>query len=520
MRRISISPQIITLIVLFIMPQGGLAAKEPAARSRNEIKISLSETNHTMAGGIGASWHAMSRDLPYESLAGRKRINARGSAWGGNPPLDQEGSWQHIEQLASWLGMDFVRVELEQRMYEPKRNTFDWDNEEMKALYRILDWCERNKADVFLTQMWSFVDWNAHPGVPSLQSSPRNMDDFAKGLATLVEYLIKQKKYTCIQWICIVNEPSGNWAWWLGPGNRLISITPGLKAVRAELDKRGISIPLSAPDYNNLGGPQQGGYDFDSYIGAYDCHSYKGADASGMKRWADFAHSKGKPFLLTEMGDMSCGWGGENPGPAGYKHALSIANKVLSGLASGVDAFNRWSFTNRGDLDGQWQMIRTWDRNEKRYLDEDSIKPEPIPYYSYAMFTRFLAKHSTVLRSEVAGRDVAAAALRSPKGNLTFIVLNNGNAAQSVAVHVDGLKQAATLHCYQITEAAVSQRDFKLNRKNEVALSVENAQFTDNLPGSSITAYTTYHLAHADAGISMDFQRRNDNSQLETGGAK
>jgi hypothetical protein len=36
-----------------------------------------------------------------------------------------------------------VHVELEQRMYEPERNRFDWDNPEMRILYRQLDWCQR-----------------------------------------------------------------------------------------------------------------------------------------------------------------------------------------------------------------------------------------------------------------------------------------------------------------------------------------------------------------------------------------
>ena len=46
----------------------------------------------------------------------------------------------------------------------------------------------------------------------------------------------------CIKWICITNEPADDWSWWLGPGRKMLSITPGLQAVRAELDKRGIGM--------------------------------------------------------------------------------------------------------------------------------------------------------------------------------------------------------------------------------------------------------------------------------------
>ena len=53
----------------------------------------------------------------------------------------------------------------------------------------------------------------------------------------------------------------------------------------------------------------------------------------------------------------------------------------------GADAFNRWSFVNRGDLDGQWQLIHTWDREKKQYLKK--IEPEPAAYYGFAMLITF-----------------------------------------------------------------------------------------------------------------------------------
>jgi hypothetical protein len=35
------------------------------------------------------------------------------------------------------------------------------------------------------------------------------------------------------------------------------------------------------------------------------------------------------------------------------------ASLVVRGINAGVYGFNRWSFTNRGDLDGQWRSIKT-----------------------------------------------------------------------------------------------------------------------------------------------------------------
>ena len=127
--------------------------------------------------------------------------------------------------------MDFFRVEIDMRMYEPERGHFDWDNEEMQALYRILDHCQANQADVLLAQMWQDVAWNAHEGVCRLQSAPKSVDDFAAGLGTLLERLVKTKKYTCIRWLTVGNEPGFDACWWLGPDKKPASIMPAIRAV-------------------------------------------------------------------------------------------------------------------------------------------------------------------------------------------------------------------------------------------------------------------------------------------------
>ena len=172
-------------LVALLPPPG--ATGEDMAR----LRVDAERTVHTMASGIGASWHALSREIPLENEGHThpaREENPRGSAYGGNPPVSDTRAWDQIEAHARWLGLDFFRVELDQRMYQPERDRFDWDNEEMQALYRILDTCERLGADVFLQQMWRHVEWNAYPGVHPLISAPRSLEAHARGLATLVEH--------------------------------------------------------------------------------------------------------------------------------------------------------------------------------------------------------------------------------------------------------------------------------------------------------------------------------------------
>ncbi|MBI4026758.1 MAG: hypothetical protein HY360_17375 [Verrucomicrobia bacterium] len=94
---------------------------------------------NVMRCGIGACWHAI--EHPSEP-------QYTGSAWGGNPPAEDDHAWRRLYELADWTGMSFLRVEVSQRMYEPERRVFAWDSPEMRILYRILDWCQSRGAIV------------------------------------------------------------------------------------------------------------------------------------------------------------------------------------------------------------------------------------------------------------------------------------------------------------------------------------------------------------------------------------
>ena len=144
----------------------GDANVTPRAEPSALLTVEADLPAHQMAGGIGASWHAI-RVMPRPAEAGRYRYNVRpesplGSAVGGNPPLDS-AAWKDLDRFGRWLGLDWIRVELSRRMFEPQQGLYEWDNEEMRTLYRILDWCQQNDADVFLTEMCRDVDWLAYP---------------------------------------------------------------------------------------------------------------------------------------------------------------------------------------------------------------------------------------------------------------------------------------------------------------------------------------------------------------------
>jgi hypothetical protein len=475
-----------------------------------KIRVDAGRPVRTMRGGIGASFHVINSELPGK----RPPLGSwSGSAWGGNPDPEDDRRWQELFRHAAWLGLDWCRVELEQRSYEPERGRFTWDSPDMRTLYRVLDWAERRGVDVFLQQMWGNVAWNAYPGletdpVKTLRSAPRSLADWANGIGELVEHLVRVKGYRSIRWLSIANEPGeGSFSWWQDSNLGSVPIAPGLQAAREELDRRGLKLPLSGPDWTDLPPLVPSRIDFDQWIGAYDLHSYNAvfdsmpgsynlAEAERrMAKWAEWAHSRGKPFFISELGTMAFGWGNEDPGPASYEAGLKNASLIVRGINAGVDAFNRWSFTNRGDLDGQWQLVRTWDTDAGRLLDR--FEPQANAYDQYAMLSRFTAKDSGVLATRVDApfgpgeRKLVAAALSSPKGALTLIVVNETGRDADAAIEFAGLH--APLNRYAVTRTAV---DLKPQRKSGAS-----GPLSDRSPAMSIVVYTTAALEGAGPGL-------------------
>jgi len=101
--------------------------------------------------------------------------------------------------------------------------------------------------------------------------------------------------------------------------------------------------------------------DFDASIGAYDLHSYTAVfdsmsggyplrvAAQRLAEWAKFAHDRGKPFFLSELGTMGFGWGNEDPGPASYESGLKARSKMIGWvLASAVTTQLPTQFRSHG----------------------------------------------------------------------------------------------------------------------------------------------------------------------------
>jgi hypothetical protein len=210
--------------------------------------------------------------------------------------------------------------------------------------------------------------------------------------------------------------------------------------------------------------------------------------------WIANADKHNKPFFLSEMGTFMYGFGEDTVGVSSYQSLLKDVESVIRYSNIGGDGFMRWSFLNRGNLDGQWESIRTYDMKSNKLLPADSIVPQSIPFYLWGLLSRYTPKQAQVVSSKVDGlggnelQKVFVCAYKDPKtSDLSIFLVNDGDI--SVETKLELSANTKTLNKYLIEEQL-----FKGEQFGEIDLQAEQFNLDKNLvlPARSLVLLTSY----------------------------
>ena len=338
------------IFILFLLLPGFFNNVCPKNLTNETLNISIGEPNktHVQAFGVQFDPHFLTQNVTANN--GTK-----------------ESDWENfIIKRLELLQVKKIRVMILPQWYEPANDNenpsvanlshFYFDSPEMKGLYRLLDVAQRDHIMVTLT-FWgvspnSFMNKEDETG---WMIGPANDAEWAENISVCLQYLLCNKKYSCIQEITPVNEPD----WSFSPKRR----TPEDKyidmcrALDARLRKDGLRklVKLNLSD-NSDGGT--GSHHFlqtctqklGSIADLFNSHTYifgYNTPNSTIFKWEKtnvlLANIVGKPHFVGEFGSDQTVGATKQLDINRYERGILMARIVINLFNAGAYGASYWS---------------------------------------------------------------------------------------------------------------------------------------------------------------------------------
>lgn len=359
-------------------------------------------------------------------------------------------------------------------------NTFTWESDEMRSLYKILELYQEMGTEVILVT----VDW--------LKDSPwKDVKASAQAVLSLLEYLIKDKGYSCIRFWTLTNEPELTYQWMKKlPFENYVQIH---RLVKKGLKGKGLLVKIIASD--DVESQDWFEKSVQSLYGIADIFSshayfypeeihlipdYFRERLSIIKR-ASLA-KRDIPFFLCEFGFRGSDFGSHtNSFMRDYRYGLLTSELAIEVFNQGVDGASLWCLQEIYLLDGRMMQIGLWG-----YKDED-WSPRPI-FYAYTLFTKYIKRGAKILKTKSSYSSVVKAACASWQDKFSLFVLNNSSLPQ--VIHVQGLKSPEIMRRYVYSMDTVptpKQKTIEFDKIIEIT-----DFFKDEIPSDSLVLYTNF----------------------------
>ncbi len=304
----------------------------------------------------------------------------------------EEADYAIREGRIDFMQPDWVRMFFWHKDFNPSGDweTFDFETDNMRSHYRTLDQYQRLGARVNVVG----VEW----GVKQPYAEP---DKTARGIGALMEHLIRDKGYTCVQEWTLTNEPNG---YFIGQGGTHESFRELHQKVKTEFVRRGLNVRI-------VGSDDTGDFDFfsrcvndDAYFGLADyfaSHRYlQAASRPLMSMFLDErldllqSRTPRKPLVIAEFGFQDARSGAlENPLMETYPYALWTSAFVVEGLNKGIAGFSIWCLHEMYYPGNGFMNYGLWNHKKDNYW----VRPV---YHAWAMFSRFTKGGDAVRRCE------------------------------------------------------------------------------------------------------------------------
>jgi len=451
------------------------------------------------------------------------------SEWG---KLMTDEKWQLVFDRVSFIKPKIARV-MDQanwrylKGFDASGNPIiDFESDQMKALYKLLDYCEKNKIAVILGE-WG-QPYKVHDTHLKLQNSFTGAND-PKWIELIVKnlnHLIKVKKYNCIKYYNLVNEPNGDWATTDGDFDQW---KEGIQLLRKAIKKAGLDkhISIIGPDatsfnnpkskYKGLDWARQTALQIPDLVSAYDVHDYPSKESirsgefqktfSELVRFTDSVHKK--PFILGELGLKGDPSSKEHLGDKftsvdsqlsvyDYDYGVDMADALIQSINSGFDAVIAWDLDDAmhtKDDKGDKYKLKRWGMFNSlgKELTDNKADEELRPwFYTWSIMTRYFTGDMKIVKNSDLNIDKVRALTGITKtGNITIAIVNNSDNEANFTIDTKKLKIKSALNKYLYSEnkRPVDAKGFPVPLEKST---IKDNSIQVSIPAKSVILYTSY----------------------------
>jgi hypothetical protein len=343
---------------------------------------------------------------------------------------------------------------------------YDFNDERIKKVCRILDYCEKRGVDVLLG------DWNPSRIDDLSVTDPR----WTELVGELINYLVNVKNYSCIKYYNLGNEPNGRdryvELWKVGSSTnfnnwRISMLNLHKELVKRDLEKR---IKIVGPDCSN-------GNDWikkiiddkelAAVIDVYDVHSYatdreieEGAYGREMAYYREYISfkdpdGKNKQFFMGEAGMITGRNNVDQQKMIGtFQYGVWMTDYVIQSMNAGQAGLLAWDMDDAMHTNGKlgpgteikdyiWKEWGFWDSfgEEKGAPERTNIRPW---FYTWSLLSKYVPRGSQIMKtsdSEIPGlRSTASKITFNGKTEYTFVIVNESTEKREVNLVLSNLK--------------------------------------------------------------------------------
>lgn len=399
---------------------------------------------------------------------------------------------------------------------------YNFNNKYMKNTCDILDYCQDRGIKVAFG-IWNVIgspneevdEWKM---IPNSTADPR----WPKLTADLMEFLVKNKGYTCIKWFTNTNEPNyvGNIGASKNAYNTYEKWKQGVRNVKAEFIKRGLN------DIDIVGGDvTASGTGFDEYLmgvakemtdvaGNYGIHLYvsnfpidKGEFGKGLAenfsaiRAVDPEAGKKHRVIIWESGLLDgknvitdC-----NSYIANFSYGIRMADFTVQSLLSGVNGVCYWDlddamhymYTETGMTAKEWGMFST-------LASASPMKQEVRPWFhSSTLLSNLLTAGSTIYKADEKEDENfrAVASIAGDKKSGGIIAINRAMTSVEKTFRIeDKIDADGKLYVYIFNEGNLKLGGDGYVSPNAVVYGSLNDEITLTIPAGSFAVISSKAL--------------------------